>query len=377
MSFVDNEFIFQGITNTNHFEALNDLLEDCNDSRFVLSSAYMTSSGLQLIENALKKVSKNTTLYIGINNGVTTYQSLNVVCSLGCRLYAVDTERNDSIFHPKLYIKLSNTESTIVIGSANLTTGGLRTNIEASCKLTVRLQDGFEQSSLGSLISLLNSLPETYPDNVFLIDSELQIEKLFHLGMLENEQNRASQILSNKCEIKQLRNKMDLKIKSIPSREKKLTEKAPKKSSKYNMQELVWESKPLTRRDLCTPEEKGTHSTGSMLLKKGNTPNIDQRHYFREAVFHQLTWNSDHRNKHLERSSANFILYLDNKYIGNYHLKITHNTDTTSRTYQQGNSTTQIHWGEAKEFVANPLLLGKIMYLYSTEQIKDYIIEIK
>jgi hypothetical protein len=49
--------------------------------------------------------------------------------------------------------------------------------------------------------------------------------------------------------------------------------------------ELVWESKPLTRRDLTIPEAKNTHATGSINLDKGLLPEeVDHRHYFRSEV---------------------------------------------------------------------------------------------
>src|SRR5690606_12756867 len=53
---------------------------------------------------------------------------------------------------------------------------------------------------------------------------------------------------------------------------------------------LMWESNGLTERDLNIPTGPNTNPTGSMLFKKGNMDDIDQRHYFREDVFVDLDW---------------------------------------------------------------------------------------
>jgi hypothetical protein len=87
---------------------------------------------------------------------------------------------------------------------------------------------------------------------------------------------------------------------------------------------------------------------------------IDQRHYFRDYVFNNLTWSFDSRpnKQHLERATTNFEIVVAGISYGVHSLNITHNTDTTSKTYKQNNTMTQLHWGEVKQLIAKPELLG-------------------
>ena len=144
---------------------------------------------------------------------------------------------------------------------------------------------------------------------------------------------------------------------------------------------LLWESKPLNERDLNIPSGSTTHATGSMLFKKGNFEDIDQRHYFREEIFKDIEWEFDStpRYTHLERSSANFELIIRGISYGIYDLKLTHNSKTDTTSYEQRNAMTQIHWGIIKQYISRRELLGCILKLYQpvdrTETI--FIIEIE
>jgi hypothetical protein len=129
---------------------------------------------------------------------------------------------------------------------------------------------------------------------------------------------------------------------------------------------LVWESKELTERDLNIPKGNNTNATGSMFFSKGYMKDIDQRHYFRNDVFDKLTWIFDSKpnKQHLERATADFEIVISGISYGVHTLKLTHDTDTTTKTYAQNNSMTRLHWGEVKQLVAKPELLGNRAILY-------------
>ena len=127
---------------------------------------------------------------------------------------------------------------------------------------------------------------------------------------------------------------------------------------------LIWESKGLTERDLNIPSGSGTHATGSMLWKKGAAEDIDQRHFFRDEAFDGLDWKPDPNKPHLQRVEANFEIVVKGLNFGEHKLKLTHNTDKTSASYEQKNSMTQVHWGTALKLVAKKDLLGRVMSLY-------------
>jgi len=117
-----------------------------------------------------------------------------------------------------------------------------------------------------------------------------------------------------------------------------------------------------------------------MLLKKGLFDEIDQRHYFREVVFPNLTWVRDAspRTAHMERTQAEFELRIKGISHGVYNLQLSHNTRTDTRTYEQRNATTQIHWGEVLPLIASRDLLGRTLRLLGSEGgVGPFVIEIE
>jgi hypothetical protein len=135
----------------------------------------------------------------------------------------------------------------------------------------------------------------------------------------------------------------------------------------------------LSERDLNIPRGSNTNVTGSMLFKQGRYAHIDQRHYFRDNVFRALTWRPDPspRLRHLERASARFTIIIDGVDQGEYRLRLTHNSDTTSRAYEQSNSMTQVHWDRAATVIRDRALLRKTMELYRDKNDPEhFVIEI-
>jgi hypothetical protein len=106
-----------------------------------------------------------------------------------------------------------------------------------------------------------------------------------------------------------------------------------------------------------------------MLFKKGKTPEIDQRHYFRTSVFAGLPWAFDENPKtsHLEKATAFFHVTILGIYQGKFPLLLTHNTKTDTPTYKQKNSMTSLSWGEVRPLIAKADLIGKSAYLYTSE----------
>lgn len=133
--------------------------------------------------------------------------------------------------------------------------------------------------------------------------------------------------------------------------------------------QILWDSGPLTERDLTIPKGINTHPTASMLFKKGRTQGIDQRHYFRDVVFSALPWAFDKNpnTSHLERATAFFQIITMGVDNGTFSLLLTHNTKTDTRSYEQKNSMTSLSWGNARSLIAKDELIGKSATLYQSE----------
>ena len=82
--------------------------------------------------------------------------------------------------------------------------------------------------------------------------------------------------------------------------------------------------------------------------------------------------------RHLERAQARFRLVIRDVDYGIFTLRLSHNSRTDTRAYEQRNSMTQLHWGqEALPSIAREDLLGRIMFLYRDEgQADSFILEI-
>lgn len=126
---------------------------------------------------------------------------------------------------------------------------------------------------------------------------------------------------------------------------------------------LLWQSKPLTRRDLTIPGRPGTHATGSMNLDKGLLDaEVDHRHFFRDEVFQELDWQSCSAT--VDEAFARFRLEIDGMDLGEFDLRIAHTTSTNTRSYEQRNAMTRLSWGRMREHVARPELMDRTLSLY-------------
>lgn len=365
------DFITQGlIEGDDHYLKIRQLLTGQNLIRAIFSIAFIKTSGVNLIADEIKNCKSKLTIFAGIRNGITSIQAIFDLVDLGVSTYLVDTGMGTIVYHPKLYLFEYSDCYRVITGSANLTGGGLNSNIEISsiCECDKN------EPAITRLFESMIALPEKYEGNVFEIKTKKEAFFYFKRGLLIDERfaaaglgnaiNHSKKYTDHVPRIK-LKNKKvsNNHVSNFTGRLKPLIKPAKKC---FNQWVLLWKSNELAERDLNIPSGSGTNPTGSMLFKKGNTEGIDQRTYFRNEVFHNLAWAPDqnHKKSHLERAAAEFQLEIRGINYGIYNLKLTHNTNTASLAYQQNNSMTQIHWGEAKEIIAHRELLGEKMELY-------------
>ncbi|MEQ1814195.1 MAG: phospholipase D-like domain-containing protein [Candidatus Nitrotoga sp.] len=361
-------FILQGVTPKTHAQAVRELFDVPDIKKAILSVAFVSESGVQQIENQLKAHAALVTVYAGIRNDITSHQGLALLHNIGVKLYTVDTGSRNVIFHPKLYLVRGKTTARFVVGSANLTLGGLNNNIEASLVIDFDLANTNDKAIVDEIETQLTSLPTEYPDHVVKAETIVGLNELLASGRLVDEMAvippRPSTSTTGTGST-DTTPRMKLKVTPIHrARAKaKATTQTPAPATVGIEFELVWESKPLTRRDLTIPDAKGTHPTGSVNLDKGLLPEeVDHRHYFREDVFPHLVWAS--RSTTVDETYAKFQLVLKGISYGEFDLPIRHTTGTTSKAYKQKNAMTRLSWGPMREYVARPDLIGRTLALY-------------
>ena len=367
---MSNRVLLQAITDQNHEAAIRHLLALPSPERITIGVAFLNAHGLSAIGHAIARVSARTTVFVGIRNGITSAQGLTNLLDLSCSIYVVDTGSRSLLFHPKIYVARNSDEARLIVGSANLTRGGLISNIEASICLTLRLCDSTNATLVADLENQLDGMISAYPDHVNLLSDRSEIRALLDSGrVVDEDMVIAPTPATGSVPRSDPPRVMPLRISSTPSAVRHRPAPAAKpamaaRPTASTAPQLVWQSGPLRRRALNIPDGTTTNPTGSMFFAKGAMENIDQRHYFREEVFEQLDWQTDPSIPHYERSSAPFQLIIAGVDCGIHELRLSHNTRTDSAAYRQNNSMTQLHWDDARSFVAHENLLDRTMYLY-------------
>ena len=374
-------FILQAVTEQNHISAINELLSATDSEDIIFSSAFMTEAGLSVLEESLKPVAAKATVFAGIRNGITTAQGLERALTIGCKVMAVDTGSRLRIFHPKLYFSRSAAEACLIIGSANLTLGGLNSNIEASLCQSLALSDTDDAALADQVSQKFAAMIADYPEHVFQIENTDQIDDLLVTGRVIDEGVTRRPEASGASADREGDQLPRMKLKTPPIRSKKSAKKVVAKlqpatapitdsgkavRSPDSGLELVWESSPLVRRDLDIPLASGTNLTGSMLLKKGNS-DIDQQTYFRASVFNDLDWKPDDRTAGKELAEADFQIIIRGVDYGVHTLTVTNDTRTNTRSYEQKQPMSAIRWGEARPLIAKSDLLERTMLIYKDD----------
>jgi hypothetical protein len=389
------EFILQGFTKRTHGAAARELFDIEGIKRVILSVAFVSASGVKELAKQLESTKAKVFVLAGIRNDITSYQGLAALKELAADVYTVDTGSRSVLFHPKLYLVRGKDHARLIVGSANLTLGGLNNNIEAGMLIEFDLTDATEKALVDEIEAQLTGLPAAYPEHVVKVKSKAMLDALLESGRVVDEMAmlppRPTTATAGKggdtiTRIKLLVPVLKSALVKAKAAAKPPATKAPakkatakeKKGAKHLPTaappsaplsigvelELVWESKPLAERDLSIPSGSNTHPTGSINLDKGLLPaDVDHRHYFRDDVFNLLDWQFS-KTPLQEEAYAKFQLVLKGISAGEFDLRIAHSTNTESRTYKQRNAMTSLGWGPARPWVGRQDLIGRTLALF-------------
>lgn len=376
------KFLLQGFTSDNHLDALQSLFSLPDIEKVIVSVAFLNKAGVDLLSSALSSVGSKTDVFAGIRNDITSRQGLHSLMQHGAKVHYVDTGARHVIFHPKIYFARTKKIARMVLGSANLTPGGLNNNIEASVTFELDLDNPDDCEMVDSIEAGFASLTNEYPGHIVLLNVETDLEKLQEEGRLIDEASSSPPRTVRRGSARKTDRLSRIKLKVVPIRGEvkrpKVAQavpqtpvgaatthaKTPPIASAGAELMLVWQSKPLVERDLSIPSGANTHATGSINLDKGLLEaSIDHRHYFRDEVFSTLNWKTS-KAPAVDEAFANFGLIVKGIEHGEFKLRIGHTTSTTSQAYLQRNAMTRLSWGPMKEFVSRKDLIDRTMSLY-------------
>ena len=389
----EKEFIFQGFTARTHANAVREIFEVENIESVILSVAFVSDSGVQELADWIAPHSAVCTIFAGIRNDITSIQGLTSLLNLASNLFVVDTGSRSVLFHPKLYFAKGTDRAKLVIGSANLTLGGLNNNIEAGMLIDFDLSDESDRSSVKKIEEQFESLASDYPENIIRVAAKAELDAMLAHGRITDDSIAAPPKPSTSSGsgtgngISDPVPRIGLKVLPIRAKLKKAKAAAKAAIAKPAKKraaaavaplalgvpvptaagvqfELVWESKALTRRDLNVPDGATTNKTGSISLDKGLLPqDVDHRHYFRDTIFNQLTWAATNTAT-TEEAYAKFHLVVKGISYGEFDLRIGHTIGTDSKAYKQNNAMTRLSWGPVKNLVGNEDLIGRTLSLF-------------
>jgi HKD family nuclease len=389
VSVARKEFILQGFTTRTHGAAVRELFDVKTVKRVLLSVAFVTESGVKQIEERLKPHAKNLTVFAGIRNDISTHQSLKLLYGYGGTLYAVDTGARSIVFHPKLYLVRGEKMARAIIGSANLTLGGLNNNIEAGMLLEFDLENSDDKKIVEKIEKELDGLPAGYPEHILEVTTVKQLDDWLASGRLVDEMAvpppRPSAATGGEAGASDTVPRIKLRVVALRSALKRAMA-APKKpeakvaapagltpmpaaTTNFVDLELVWESKPLKRRSLNIPTGKNTSLTGSATLGKGMWEDIVPASYFRDDVFGELSWHQyKNRSGNLaETATASFGLVVKNVFCGEHVMKLTHSFTRAAAATTDRNLPTEVSWGTARQFIAKEELIGRSMLIFRSK----------
>jgi len=150
--------------------------------------AFAKNSGVLRIKDSLEKFRERggkVHAYVGVDLGVTSYEALSNLLLCTDSLNVVHAEKGQT-FHTKIYQFLGKEKGMIVVGSHNLTGGGLWTNFESSAHISVDMSDPEDIEMLSAQESYFKSL--TSLQDLFMpIAAKDDIEKLLQNGYIAKE----------------------------------------------------------------------------------------------------------------------------------------------------------------------------------------------
>jgi HKD family nuclease len=164
------------------------LLDSKDYHTFNVAVAFAKNSGVLRIKDSLQRFRERggiVNVFVGIDLGGTSYEALTALLLHSDSLNVVHTEKGQT-FHVKIYQFLGADKGLIIVGSHNLTGGGLWTNFESSTfipldKSTADMA-GLEKK-LNDYFGELTSLN----DSILSINAQDAVDKLLENGYVAKE----------------------------------------------------------------------------------------------------------------------------------------------------------------------------------------------
>lgn len=352
------------------------LADDAYESLSVVV-AWARPSGLNLIADdvhAFRARGGDTRAIVGIDEGGASIEGLTLVVSTFEKAEVL-YDPNGGTFHTKVYLLKGPSTALLIIGSNNLTAGGLYYNYEAASVLRLDLDLEPDKSVLDTIEDYIGRLSD---DDTCLALTEPLVAELAANVRLR---------VSSESERRQARPKEDaVSGEAEPGDEipfgaskyrRNVVESSGRKAAPRTPRPAVgtkevggstapvvarW-SKKLTRSD-CGQPRAGSHTTGALRFTKAGHP-IRQATWFREVLFDSVPWDSDSGRVGRERANVRFEVIVNGVNRGTHVLELKYDA---VRDAGQNNFTTDLKWGSATPVIIEEDLVGEFV---TVERLSD------
>ncbi|MGP9651501.1 phospholipase D-like domain-containing protein [Glutamicibacter sp. AOP38-B1-38] len=364
---------------------LVDFIEHATSNGYVelkIAVAWAKRSGLGRLWDALEEFRGNggkVLLILGVSEGGATKEGLEMALKISDHSYVFhDPQRT---FHPKVYFASSiSGERSLLVGSSNLTAGGLSWNYEASMWVD---WDADEGKDVTDEVSRWFDNLITQPSSCSRLSADL-IKDLERSGdIVIGSETRARRVQKNKSDtpedndsavvatisglfkpvLEGLRKLPGLSSKiapliskpsgngpknsSIPRNKSAITSATVKEPAlagpaplPLNNVQRRW-FKELDNTAAQQVKSAKSNPTGNLRLSR-EAATIDHTVYFREDFFGGLPWTPSEGKKSEQEVVVGFHAWIDGTDFGTQDLRVSHDP---ARISGQGNVATVLHWG--------------------------------
>jgi hypothetical protein len=347
-------------------ELLRDALASDVYESFTVVVAWARPSGLNLIKDdvqAFRDSGGHTHAIVGIDEGGATVEGLTVAVSM-FDVAEVLYDPKGGTFHPKIYLFKGPAEALLVVGSNNLTAGGLYYNYEAAHVTQLDLGLESDKSTLFTVEDYIGRLrdDDTCLDltseliNELAADPRLRVSREADRRQGKPKEDSVAEETDEGSELPFAGSKY--RRKAIKTSVKKIPPSKPVPGAKEvggSTASVVarW-SKKLTRSD-CGQPTAGSHTTGALRFTKAGHP-IDQATWFRSVLFASASWDADPTRFGRERAQIRFEVIVDGVNRGTHVLQLKYDA---VRDAGQRNFTTDLKWGSATPVIIANNLVGE------------------
>lgn len=196
---------------------LSSAIRESEDVRVAV--AFISQSGLDAIRSSIEtnlRAGGHIEFLVGLDMYITEPRALRTIYDLSHKntnvaVYCHASFSPETIYHPKLYLFRTSDRVTSIIGSSNLTIGGLKKNVEVNVLIQASAQDGIVSDAYDTYNQLKFHQHRVVPDEEFLVLYEQVYESR------KEQQRRTRRHKSSGRLVETLKEKVDSMQRPIPT----------------------------------------------------------------------------------------------------------------------------------------------------------------